>query len=152
MIAAYAPRDCQFLDIWHFGDWRLKAYGIRYDGRPLMPELVDAARQLAHEKLLEIKDVSTHYHVGFVGVHQGKTAHFVFIDWWAEENELHHHVYVAPLDRPSEFRYTTPSGLIACVWDMKLMAFERDAWVETAMASPPGSVEDYLARRHNGPL
>jgi hypothetical protein len=33
--------------------------------------------------------------VGFLGVHGGRGADFVCIDWWAEENESHHHVYLA---------------------------------------------------------
>ncbi len=152
MITPYAPRNCRFLDIWQFGDWRLKAYGISCGDVPLMPELLAAARQLAAEKLAEITAAGDHYHVGFVGVHQGKTAHFIFVDWWAQENELHHHVYVAPLDQPTAFRYTTPSGLIACVWDMQLMAFERDAWVGTVLRGGLPCIEDYLQRRCSGPL
>lgn len=152
MIAPYEPRDCQYLETWQLGDWRMKAYGIRYGDGPIQPQLLRAAKQLTADRLSESADVSAHYHVGYVGVHQGKTAHFIFVDWWADENELHHHVYVAPLEDPTAFRYTTPSGLIACVWDMKLMAFERDAWVDTVLANPAGSVEDYLARHMNGPL
>jgi hypothetical protein len=38
------------------------------------------------------------YHLGFLGVHDGRTSNFVFLDYWAEENELHHHVFVSPAD------------------------------------------------------
>tara|TARA_Y100001951_G_scaffold43867_1_gene34773 strand:+ start:18404 stop:18868 length:465 start_codon:yes stop_codon:yes gene_type:complete len=147
----YAPRRCQFLDIWELGDWQLKVYGIVYDDAPLSPELVAAARQLAEERLALSAEQTGHYKVGFVGIHQGKTSHFVFVDWWADSNELHHHVYVAPLDAPTAFSYTSPSGLIACVWDLELMAFERKAWVHTAM-SPQGDIAAYLNRHFNGDL
>ena len=147
---AYAPRRCEFLDLWTHGDWQLKAYGIVHGDGPLSAELIKVARELAAERLASSAESTAHYNVGFVGVHQGKTAHFIFVDWWADGNELHHHVYVAPLDDPTAFRYTSPSGLIACVWDLALMAFERNAWVHTAMAAK--GIDAYLAKRWNGPL
>lgn len=43
------------------------------------------------------------YGVGFLGVHDGRGADFVFIDWWAEENELHHHLYMASHNQPVSY-------------------------------------------------
>jgi hypothetical protein len=86
--------------------------------------------------------------VGFACIHQGKTGNFAFIDWWADENELHHHVYVSTDAAPETFRYVTPDGLIACVWDLRLMWFEREAWVSSALQK--GATPDlagYLALR-----
>ena len=37
MIAPYEPRDCQYLETWRLGDWRMKAYGIRYGDAPIQP-------------------------------------------------------------------------------------------------------------------
>ena len=91
-----------------------------------------------------------HYGVGFIGIHDGRGAIFVFIDFWADENELHHHVYVAPKDQPAQLEYKTPSGLIACVWDLVVLGFERQAWIECALASPNRpDLEAYLARTMN---
>ena len=52
-------------------------------------------------------------HVGFLGVHDGRTSNFVFLDFWADENELHHHVFVSPIALPDQFTYVTPTGLSA---------------------------------------
>jgi hypothetical protein len=41
--------------------------------------------------------------VGFLGVHGGRGADFVCIDWWAEENESHHHVYMASHNQPVSY-------------------------------------------------
>lgn len=90
-------------------------------------------------------DSIDHDSVGFLGVHDGRTANFVFVDWWAHENELYHHVYVSPTDEPSRLSYATPTGLAACVWDLRHMAFERQASLDTVLKGPhPSDVDAYL--------
>lgn len=88
-----------------------------------------------------------HYGVGFVGIHDGRGAIFVFIDFWADENELRHHVYVAPKNQPAQLEYKTPSGLIACVWDLTVIGFERQTWIEYVLANSNGpDLDAYLAQ------
>ena len=145
--AAYRTRPIRFLDYWHFGDWRMKAYGIAYAGDAPQPALVNAARAVTEQRLGTSGAGTCHYHLGFVGIHAGKTGNFVFVDWWADENELHHHVYVSPGDEPARLEYMTPTGLAACAWDLRLIGHERDAWVETVLKRyPRPDGEAYLAR------
>lgn len=123
----------------------MKVYGIAYDRPRPDAELVDVAKQLAARTLSEAKDA---YGVGFIGVHQGKTSHFIFVDWWAQENELHHHVFISPLETPLDFREATATGVMACVWDLAVLQFERDAWVDTVLKrGGAGGFEGYLERR-----
>lgn len=144
-ISPYRKRPIRFLEIWHSGRWRLKVYGIAYERATPRPELVDAAKTIAQQRLSSVSDSCVHYSVGFLGVHDGRTANFVFVDWWADENELHHHVYVSPSDEPLRFTYATSTGLTACVWDLRVMAFERQAWLNTVLtrANAP-DLEAYL--------
>lgn len=128
-MTPYAPRPIRFLELWAVDGWRIKVYGIAH-GRPQpRPELIAAAKQMSVRQLRHIPAALRHYHVGFLGVHDGRTSNFVFLDFWAEENELHHHVHVSPTDRPDKLTDMTATGLSACVWDLHLQAFERDAWV-----------------------
>ena len=147
-FGVYEQRPIRFLEIWHTDSWRLKVYGIAY-GRPTPRlELVEAAKTVAKERLANVSDRLEHYGVGFLGVHDGRTANFVFVDWWAEQNELHHHVYVSPTDQPAQLSYVTPTGLTACVWDLRVMSFEREAWLETVLRPQSGpDFEAYLERR-----
>jgi hypothetical protein len=32
-----------------------------------------------------------------------------------------------------------------CVWDLQVIAFERDSYVMTVLADPPRSIDDYLS-------
>ncbi len=142
---AYKTRSLCFLGLWKAGHWRLKTYGISYTGGRPRQDLIDAARRVTDDRLSESAEKTHHYRVGFVGIHEGKTGNFVFVDWWADENELHHHVYVSPTDRPEALTYMTPTGLTACAWDLFLIGHERDAWVDFVLkkASNP-DLEGYL--------
>ncbi|MGA8261148.1 MAG: hypothetical protein WB783_13120 [Arenicellales bacterium] len=143
----YRTRPIRFLDLWTLGNWRMKAYGIVYGRGQPAEELVHAARRTAVERLETTAARTNHYGVGFVGIHQGKTGNFVFVDWWADENELHHHVYVSPLERATDLEYMTPTGLAACAWDLFLIGHERDAWVSNVLASGAPDLDGYLQAR-----
>ena len=144
-LGVYRKRSVRFMGLLRADDWRLKEYGISYRGERPAPLLVQAARDVAKQRLGLSGGLSNHYGVGFVGVHEGKTGNFVFVDWWADQNELHHHVYVSPLDSPADLEYETPSGLSACIWDLFVIGHERDAWVECVLKSPRDpDLETYL--------
>jgi len=129
----YQPRPIRSLGLWQFEPgWHMKAYGIVYAGDKARdtpgPALLQAARQLAETRLLDAANRTNHYGIGFIGIYRGKSANFIFIDWWAAENELHHHVYVSTTEHPTQFEYLTPTGLTACAWDLQVVSFERHAW------------------------
>jgi hypothetical protein len=142
----FRERTVRPIDLWAVGPFRLKVYEISYSGLPLSSQLRTAAKAVVEARIRESAEKTNHYGVGFVGVHEGKTGSFVFVDWWADENELHHHVYVASLAEPTSLAYSTPTGLTACVWDLALIGHERDAWVRHVLARPSApDLEGYLA-------
>lgn len=144
----YAPRPIRDLGLWTLQDFRMKAYGIAYRRASPRPGLVAAARAVAARCLAEHAGGGNHYGVGYVGVHDGRGAAFVFVDWWVDENELHHHVFVAPAETPEMLAERTASGLSACVWGLAVIAHERQAWLDTVLCGKPGpDVDAYLLRR-----
>jgi len=150
LTETYAPRPIRALGQWSVAGLRLKVHGIAYQLAAPRPEVIDAARALVQAELPRLIAGQNHYSAGFVGVHDGRGAIFVFVDFWTDENELRHHVYVAPKDQPARLEYKTPSGLIACVWDLAVIGFERQAWIECVLANPNGpDFEAYLARPLN---
>ena len=145
-MTPYELRPIRFLDLWRTDGWRIKLYGIAYARPQPRAELVIAAQQVATQCLRQLPTDLRHYHIAFLGVHDGRTSNFVFLDFWADENELHHHVFVSPTDHPDQFTYVTPTGLSACVWDLRLQAFETEAWLTHVLrcgASP--DFDSYLA-------
>lgn len=142
----YAARAVRFLEQWDEAGWRMKVYGIAYlDGGPRC-ELVDAALDLARGCLPRPATGYGRYGVGFMGVHEGRGANLVFVDWWADGNELHHHVFTTSAGWPLDFRDATGSGLAACVWDLAVIGFERQAWISSVLVDPVESgLDAYLA-------
>jgi hypothetical protein len=146
----YKARPIRFLELWEEAGWRLKVYGIAYQCDYPRPGLVEAAKTVARVHLLQPLALQQGYRVGFLGVHDGRGANFVFLDYWANENELHHHVYVSPSDEPVSLEYVTPTGLTACVWDLRVLCFERQAWIDTVLTNPTGpDLEKYLTHQLN---
>ncbi len=144
----FRPRPVVFLELWEEGPWRIKVYGICHNRRHPRPELLAAAKRVARQHLPAAPAELEAYGVGFLAIHDRRNRNFVFVDWWARENELHHHVYVSPHDKPERLEYVTPSGLSACVYDLQLIWFERNARVEKVLANPSGpDFEAYLKKR-----
>jgi hypothetical protein len=149
-METYTPRPVRCVDLWQMGAWRLKLYSIAYNRPIARLVVVQAARALVEQHLPHFAQGKTHYGVGFVGIHDGRGAIFVFMDFWAAENELHHHLFVAPADAPDCFEYVTPTGLTACVWDLRVLCHERQAWIDKVLANPQGpDLEGYLTRQLN---
>jgi hypothetical protein len=92
----YAPRPIRFLGLWENAGWRMKVYGIAYRRSLPRADLIEAAQTIALGCLPQPAITDQRYGVGFIGIHDGRGASFVFIDWFADENELHHHVFIGP--------------------------------------------------------
>lgn len=140
----YEPRPVRPLGLLRVEGWCLKLYGVAYRTPTPRSELVLAAKSLA-PALLPGGGGAT-YGVGFMGIHDGRNSCFVFVDWWQDEDELHHHLFVSSTQDPGDLLDRTGSGLIACVWDLAVLSFERQAWVDTVLANPNGpDLGAYLA-------
>ena len=143
----YEPRSIRFLEALTIEGWRLKVYGITYRRERPRAELIETARRLVRQSLPPAL-TNGNYAVGYVGVHDGRGANFIFVDWWADENELHHHVFAAPSDEVENLPEITATGLSVCVWDLRVQCFEREAWLDAVLKNPrESSLEDYLRRR-----
>ncbi len=150
----YSPRSFRFIELLTCGPsrtgttWRMKLYGIACQGEFPRPELVDAAVRVAAQVLEH--ETANNYNVGFVGVHDGRGACFVFVDFWGNENELFHRVFLSRLSDPAGLRPAEATDSSVCVWDLRLQAFERDAWIKHVLskAGEP-DFDGYLGERLN---
>lgn len=90
---------------------------------------------------------------GFAIAHYARDGNYLLASTWYERNMLKHGVRalhavgtswtIAPL---------ADAAIMACVWEMQIMAFERDAWVRTMMSGMmrDDSLNDYLECRLRG--
>jgi hypothetical protein len=146
----YRARPVRFLDLAELDGWRIKVYGIAYEGERPRAAFVEAALDIARRSLPAPASTDDRYGVGFLGVHQGRASNFVFLDWWEQENELHHHIWFSSSAAPTSLRAARPGDPIACAWDVSVLAHERDAWVAHVLARfDDPDLEGYLAQRMN---
>ncbi len=120
-MEAYDPRAFRFIEPLTLGDWRMKLYGIAWQRELPRAHLLEAAKRIAAEVLR--KAVPNNYKVGFIGAHDGRKACLVFVDYWGNEDELFHHVFLPRSDDPDTLAPATSSDLSVCVWDLHLQSF-----------------------------
>ena len=149
----YEPRQITALGIEGVDGWRMKLYGIAYGRELPRPELLEAALVAASRRLPQPPVAEARYGVGVIGVHDGRGGNFVFVDWWEQENELHHHVFFSSAEEPGQLRTAVEADPIACAWDLVVIAHEREAWVRHVLANADGpSLAQYLADQLSGRL
>lgn len=158
LAAPYQARSVRFLQLAELSGWHVKVYGISALQEQPDPAFVEAAEQLAQGRLPNPPVWSAapgtgpavsedRYGVAFLIAHEGQEGNFALVSWWTGENMLQHHVYFAPAQPPFTFEYLSPTGVVACVWELAVLAFEREAWVDTVLANPLGpDIGAYLAR------
>src|SRR5262245_38528992 len=118
---SHEPRTISFLG----RDGDLKHYGIARHDRVPRPALVEATRRAGSEV---VPDGA----VGFTIAHDAATAGLGLVHWWANDNELHHRIFAAPLEDPGALEPADGTGL-ACVWELEVIDFERRAWLEDVL-------------------
>lgn len=146
----YIPRPVAALGTWRHGDWRLKEYTIAYRRDAARPELIKAAEAQAARILPTPAITPTRYGVGFLGIYDGRGGNLVFVDWWENENDLHHHVFLSSETDPGALREAKATDLAACVWDLSVMAHEREAWLRHVFAAEEPNLDAYLENQLHG--
>src|SRR6202158_6545068 len=116
-IQPYEARSFRFIELLSIDDCRMKRYGTAYRRELPRPELLEAARRVAADTLE--KETANNYKVGFVGAHDGRNACFVFVDFWGNENELFHRVFLSRVNEPQALSPWKISDSSVCVWDLR---------------------------------
>ncbi len=140
MFARYQPRPLDSLGVRTVGGHRLKVYAIRYADRPLDRDRFDGGWELATADL-PTDAAPGRPGLGFVVLHQGATGDYFILCWWDQENELPTRVYV----RGDGGWRAAVGGESVCVWDLRVLWWEREAYVTTVLAGRADGAEAYLA-------
>ncbi len=138
----FEPRSIEFLRIDEHDGWSVKLYSIALDAPAVDEDAFTSGFDLALGALPQPATTQERPGAAFCIMHQGCGADYVVLGWWDRENELPMRIFVRPPDehawRPAR------GGESFCVWDLQVIAFERDAYVATVLAQPPLGVQAYL--------
>lgn len=144
---AYAPRPIEYLGLVEQQGWRLKFYSV-VDGQALLDrsDFGKGFRLVLHH-LPQPATNEERAGVGFLIAHQGRTANYAVLCWWDHENELPIKIAVRRPEERGGWRPARGRESI-CVWDLEVIAFERQAYIATILAggASEAAAEEYLAR------
>jgi hypothetical protein len=130
----YEPRPIRFHRLHDVDGWRLKLYSIAYGSAPIDWSAFEPALWLVDAELPRPPVTPARAGVGFVIAHQGRTALYCVLAWWDNENELPVRVFVRPIESNATWRPAQGPESV-CVWDLQVIAFERDAYVATVLSN-----------------
>lgn len=146
---AYRARPVRFRELRSALGWRLKVYTIIYGGAAIDWPVYEEVLHSAVASLPQPAVAPGRPGVGFAIAHQGRGMHYLVLNWWGNENEYFNRVFVREFGDGNNWR-AAGGGEAACVWDLEIVWFERQAYVETVLARPDApDLDEYLARRLN---
>ena len=136
----YRSREAGYLATIETEDGRIKLSGIAAEGSP---EFDDEVLETAIAVLRQAGAPSPNLGAGFAILHRGEEAWWLLLHWWLPGGIASHGLWHADIGpTPPRFSPAAP-GLMACVWELGVIDFERRAFMATAMAGAP--LSDYFA-------
>jgi hypothetical protein len=133
----------------------LKAYGLfaepeRRSALPALPWLRQQAVAMLAEPLRD-----GDHPAGFLILHYGLDGSYLLVSQWYDANNLKHWVRGAAASAAADTDFTplAQRDLVACVWELEIIKFERDAWVNTVLARgrlDQATLDAYLATTFSG--
>lgn len=129
-LAPYAPRRHRSLGLWEGA----KAYLIEAE-RLASADLITAAQQHCARHLPQAMAATQHHGAAFAVLHAGADANWLLLDWWTDGDILSQTLWRA--DRDETRFLPVPGPALACVWELTVLAHERDAWVRHMLRADP---------------
>jgi hypothetical protein len=147
----YRPRDVRFRGLHEWRGWRLKEYSVVYAGAALDRDMFAEGLALALPTLPRPAVTLQRPGVGFVILHQGRGISYLVVGWWDRENEIFSRTFWRPFGADSLWREGT-SGETACVWDLQVFWFEREAYLRHVLArAGVPDLDGYLGAHFGSP-
>ena len=141
----YAPREAGFVSLVDRPDAIIKLNAIHAKGlSALDPATVASARAVIEKAELASGggfSESAQLGAGFAVLHVGQQGIWLLLHLWMPGGIASRHLWRSDIGR-SNFE-PAPDHLMACVWELAVVDFERRAWKDTALAGRP--VSDYFA-------
>jgi PhnB protein len=131
----YSPRPIEWMGSASHGDWRIKQYSIVWGGGGLDERRFAGGLPLALAALPDPAVTLRRPGVAVLIRHQGRTADYLVLTWWDNENELPLRVFVRDGDR-DDWRSAAEHESF-CVWDLEVLWAERNAYVQTMLGGTP---------------
>jgi hypothetical protein len=151
----YSPRLVKAFPPLEVGGRLLKVYGLFAE-----PERAStfAAPEWLRQQVASVLHESPQqgdHPVGFLILHYAMDGDYLLVGQWYDANMIKHWVRGSVVDPEGSTTFTplAQRDLVACVWELEVIKFERDAWVNTVLARgrlDQASLDAYLATTFSG--
>jgi hypothetical protein len=135
------------------GEWVAKLYAILSDRWQIeslpSPEALRALVLHAMDQL----DAPLDHGCGFAIFHMADDGIYLLVTRFNNANNLRHQVYAVTVgEGKHRLNALADQHIIACVWELRLMQFEADAWTKCVLKAglSADSVRRYLHTRYQG--
>lgn len=146
-LEPYKARRVSFVKQLSTSGWKLKVYAISAGTGPVTEELVATGLEAIVPALPRPAVTSDRYGLGFAIIHRGTLRNWFLLDWWEYDDILFHKLFSSPLDDMKPVT-AEESAAIACVHELKIIDFECEAWINTALRKDGGpDFDGYLEQR-----
>ena len=139
----YEHRQMRFLELHERNGFTLKLYSVVFGDSDFDMARFVTGLEIATSEVPTADASNGRPGVGFAILHQGNAMDYVVLGWWDRENELPLRVFV----RESEVWRPAGTNESLCVWDLEIVWFERNAYLQSILCDRGASIENYLEAR-----
>ena len=151
-LQPYSPRPVRYLGLLQCDGWRIKTYSISVKSERVGENVVTQVGALLPTWLAQHTAYPLDsYRIATLILHEGREGCFAILSWWVDSDMLQTQVHLATDAARADFRLFSDRGIFTCVWEMAVLWFERNAWVEHVLAHPedPQGIDRHLAEHLN---
>jgi hypothetical protein len=142
----FQPRSVQFHEACEFSGWLMKIYSVVYGDNLFEWKVFEEFLPTALSTLPQPAVTESRPGVGFVIAHQGRGMNYLILNWWDNENELFNRVFKRTFGNGEHWHLAT-EGETTCVWDLEVIWFEREAYVNTVLKADSQNIQFYLRQK-----
>jgi hypothetical protein len=149
----YSPRSVEPKSTLSINGHRLKRYEVRAPGLGSYRNFTDADWDELLQAYLSNSADDRDHRVGFAILHHALDGTYLLVSRWYGGNMLKHEAFtIVSAGNQQQLQSLHETRIVACVWEFAIMAFERDAWVRTAMlgGGGPPCLNSYLDSTFKG--
>jgi hypothetical protein len=145
----YQQRKIAFLELHSIDDWTFKIYSICKEESVFDSSIFENVKgQISNWIEVNFNVELPTQKIGFVIIHQAREGVFVILNWWVDQVMLQSHVFFSDFQDLYLFKPYKYSNIIACIWELEIMNFEKNAWVESVLKQDDeNSISSYLSRK-----
>lgn len=135
-------RYVRFIELWEPRGWVIKVYLHSAHRDELPCGYLAKAKTFIEAQLAKAGRTQPLHRVGFMILSHGAVGNWIMLDWWSS-HILYQRIFCVHGMPPASFS-DAPLDLFQCVYELRITAFESEAWRKHVVENPRLDVQAYL--------